>query len=93
MYPLPPHTIHPPHQILQMLEESVIVRDLFACIIIAIHSCMWGLRMASMKEMCPVFTAFDRLNYMKNLPQHFGEVSSLPDVVKDCFSKEVCVLY
>ena len=34
-----------------------------------------------------VFTAFDRLNYMKILPQHFAEVSSLPDVVKDCFSK------
>ena len=54
---------------------------------IAIRGGMWALRMASLKEMCPVFTAFDRLNYMKILPQHFAEVSSLPDVVKDCFSK------
>ena len=48
---------------------------------------MWGLRTASLKQMCQVFTAFDRLNYIKILPQHFAEVSSLRDVVKDCFSK------
>ena len=34
---------------------------------VAIHSGMWTLRMASLKEMCPLLTAFDRLNYMKIL--------------------------
>ena len=37
---------------------------------------------AILKEMCPLFTAFDRL---KILPQHFAEVSNLPNVVKECF--------
>ena len=54
---------------------------------IAIRGGMWTLRMASLKKMCPLFTAFDRLNYMKILRQHFAEVSSLPDVVRECFSK------
>ena len=54
---------------------------------IAIRGGMWALRMASLKEMCPLFTAFDRLNYMKILPQHFAEVLRLPDVVRECFVK------
>ena len=51
----------------------------------AIRGGMWNLRMASLKEMCPLFTAFDRLNYMKILPQHFSEVISLPERIKECF--------
>ena len=54
---------------------------------ISIRGGMWTLRLASLKKMCPVFTAFDRLNYMKILPQHFAEVASLPNVVKQCLSK------
>ena len=54
---------------------------------VAIRGGLWTLRMASLKDMCPLFTAFDRLNYMKILPQHFAEVSSLPDVAKECFVK------
>ena len=52
---------------------------------VAMRSGMWALRKASLKEICPLFTAFDRVNYMKILPQHFTEVLSLPDVVKECF--------
>lgn len=46
---------------------------------------MWNLRMTSLKEMCPLFTAFDRLNYMKILPQHFAEVTALPEEIRHCF--------
>ena len=50
--------------------------------------------MASLKEMCPLFTAFDRLNYMKILPQHFSEVISLPERIKECFISGgfVCII-
>ena len=54
---------------------------------LTIRGGMWDLRMASLKEMCPLFTAFDRLNYMKILPQHFAEVMCLPESIKQCFAK------
>ena len=54
---------------------------------LAIRGGMWNLRMAILKEMCPLFTAFDRLNYMKILPQHFAEVMCLPESIKQCFAK------
>ena len=48
---------------------------------IAICCGMWTLRLASLKKMGPVFTAFDRL---KILPH---EVASLPNVVRQCLSR------
>ena len=41
---------------------------------IAIRCGMWTLKMDSLKEMCLLFTAFDRLSYMKILLQRFAEV-------------------
>ena len=41
---------------------------------LAVRGDSWSLRMASLKEMYPLLTAFDRLNYLKVLPQHFAEV-------------------
>ena len=57
------------------------------CLYIAIRGGMWVLRMASLKEMCPIFTAFDRLKYMKILPQHLAEVSRPPQCSKGVFCK------
>ena len=53
----------------------------------AIRGGIWNLRMASLKEMCPIFTAFDRVNYLKILPQHFSEILCLPEHIKQCFEK------
>jgi len=54
---------------------------------------MWNLQMASLKEMCPLFTAFDRLNYMTILPQHFAEVMALPEEIRHCSQvKRICVI-
>ena len=41
--------------------------------------------MASLREICPLCTAFDRLHYMKIFPQHFGEVLCMPKAIRDCF--------
>ena len=54
---------------------------------LAIRGGTWSLRMASLKEMCPLFTAFDRLNYLKILPQHFAEVLCLPENIRHCLEK------
>ena len=54
---------------------------------LAIRGGMWTLRVASLKEMYPLFTAFDRLNYMKILPQYLSEIMCLPDSITECFEK------
>ena len=54
---------------------------------LAICGGTWRLRMASLKEMCPLFTAFDRVNYLKILPQHFAEVLCLPENIRHCLEK------
>ena len=43
--------------------------------------------MVSLKEMCPVFTAFDRLNYLKILPNHFAEILTMPEHIRHCFQQ------
>ena len=47
----------------------------------------WTLRLSSLKEMCPLFTAYDRVNYLKNLPQHFAKLMSLPESIRCCLKK------
>lgn len=54
---------------------------------LAIRGGMWELRMASLKEMCPLFTAFDRFNYLKILPKHFAEVMCMPENIRHCLVK------
>ena len=38
----------------------------------------WDLRMAAIKSMAALFTAFDRPNYLKLIPQHIVDVLALP---------------
>ena len=57
----------------------------YAGLYLAIRGGAWSLRMASLKEMCPLLTAFDKLNYLKILPQHFSEVFCLPESITHCF--------
>ena len=54
---------------------------------LAIRGSTWSLCMASLKEMCPLFTAFDRVNYLKILPQHFAEILCLPENIRHCLEK------
>jgi hypothetical protein len=40
---------------------------------LSIRGGLWDMRMGSLKEMCPLFAAFDRLNYHKIIPQHIAD--------------------
>ena len=55
---------------------------------LAIQGGSWSPHMASLKESCPLFTAFDRVNYLKILHQHFAEILCLPENIRHCFEKE-----
>ena len=61
---------------------------------LAIRGGMWDMRMGSLKEMCPLFTAFDRLNYRKIIPQHFSDIHRMPEHIKRylCLGGFVCCL-
>ncbi len=54
---------------------------------LAIRSGDWELRLASMKLMVPVFSAFDHLTYRKLIAQHLADVLSLPPSVLNYFRK------
>ncbi len=50
---------------------------------LAVRGGMWKLRLASIKQIAPLFAAFDRPHYKKLLPQHIFEVLTMPqDVVQ-----------
>ena len=55
---------------------------------------MWDMRIGSLKEMCPLFTAFDRLNYRKIIPQHISDIHRMPEHIKRylCLGGFVCCL-
>ena len=44
----------------------------------AVRSGQWNLRVAAIKEMAAIFTAFDRPNYQKLIPQHIRDMLNLP---------------
>ena len=44
----------------------------------AMRSSQWSLRVAAIKEMAPLFTAFDRPKYQKLIPQHIRDLFNLP---------------
>ena len=43
------------------------------------HSGQWDLRMAAIKSMAVLFTAFDRPNYQKLIPQHIVDLLTIPN--------------
>ena len=50
----------------------------YVCLHLAIRCGRWDLRMAAIKSMAALFTAFDRRNYLKLIPQHIVDVLALP---------------
>ena len=53
----------------------------YVCLYIAIRSSKWNLRMGAMKSMAALFTAFDRPNYQKLIPQHTVDLLTIPKEV------------
>jgi hypothetical protein len=50
----------------------------YVCLHLAIRCGRWDLRMAAIKSMAALFTAFDRPNYQKLIPQYIVDVLALP---------------
>ena len=46
-----------------------------------IRSGNWDLRMAAIKQMAALFTAFDRHNYQKLIPRHLLDMLTIPEEV------------
>lgn len=54
---------------------------------LAIRSGDWNLRMASIKSMSAVFTAFDHPNYQKLISQHLINVQNMPGPIIAMFKQ------
>ena len=54
---------------------------------LAIRGGNWDLRMASLKLMAPVFSAFDHFTYKKLIAQHIADVHSFPSAVTAFFKQ------
>ena len=66
-----------------------VTRDALAYIGLYLAICEgeWELRMACMKLMAPVFSAFERLTYRKLIGQHIADVLSWPEPVLKFFKE------
>ena len=62
-----------------VLKDALCYIGLF----IAIRSANWDLRMASIKLMASVFSAFDHLTYKKLIAQHLADVLIFPEPILD----------
>ena len=51
------------------------------------RSTKWDLRLASLKNMVPLFAAFDQPNYHKLLPQHIANLLQTPPEIVAALSK------
>ncbi len=74
--------------------NNFVFHDMLAYVGLYLGICggLWDLRMASLKEMRPVFTAFDRLNYLKILPNHFAEVLNMPERISTGKNSQITLM-
>ena len=69
--------------------DAYVAQNAFSYIALfaSIRSGNWNLRLASLKLMAPIFSAFDRPTYRKLLPQHLADCLLLPTIIQDTFVK------
>lgn len=69
--------------------KQFVFEDILAYIslFLAIRSGSWELRVASIKLMAPIFTAFDHQNYRKLIAQHLAYLHTFPDEILTTFQE------
>lgn len=68
------------------LWRKFVIEDCFPyiCLYIAMRSGNWNLRMYSIKEMAPIFSAYDRTTYQRLIPRHIAELLRAPPELLSC---------
>ena len=51
------------------------------CVMLLIRSSKWDLRIAAIKSMAALFTAYDRPNYQKLVAQHINDLLTMPQEI------------
>lgn len=62
----------------------------YVSLFLAIRSGDWNLRVASMKSMAALFTAFDHPNYQKLISQHLQDVLTMPAPIITVSTGRIC---
>ena len=64
----------------------------YISLFLAIQSGDWNLRVASVKFMAAVFTAFDHSNYQKLISQHLADIPTMPAPIIAMFNQGAFVV-
>ena len=69
--------------------SQYVFQDCFAYVTLhlAIHSCKWDLRIAAIKSMAALFTAYDRPNHQKLIAQHINDLLTMPQEIMEHLRK------
>jgi len=57
----------------------------YVCLFTAIRTGNWKLRVSSLKQVTPLFAAFDWPSYQKIITQHLEDTLTYPEIIRHCF--------
>ena len=64
----------------------------YICLYLALRSGDWQLRVACIKKMAPVFTAFDHVHYVNLIAQHLADLLTMPQSMLTMFEQGAFVV-